>query len=113
MKPLIQIDATARDGVWLVVHFQIKQDYLAVAETLFRQHVEDGRADAGNLMFVCLRDPDDPTRFVTLEAWTDQHAIDQHDAQPHHDRFLTQLHEIQAEEKHVEFLDFFHTPAGD
>ena len=110
---LLRLTPAARDGVWLIVHFRIKPDRVADAEALFRQHVEDGRADAGNLMFACLRDPEDPARFVTLEAWTDQQAIDEHDAQPHHDRFITQLQEIQAEEKHVEFLDFFHATARD
>ncbi len=91
--------------VYLIVEFYIQPDQVAAAEELFRQHVKDGRADRGNLMFQMLRDPEDRTRFTSLEQWENRDDVDHHDAQPHHAPFLRKLKEIQVREKEVRFLE--------
>ena len=93
--------------VYLIVDFYIQPDRVAEAEDLFRQHVEDGRRDRGNLMFTMLRDSDDETHFTSLECWQERADIEHHDAQPHHPVFLRKLAAIQAREKEVKFRELF------
>ncbi len=97
----LPLPSTAQEGVWLIVDFTIRPTELAAAADLFDQHILDGRRDPGNLLFLLLHDADEPTRFTTLEVWTDQTAIDAHDATDHHATFLKKLSAIQAEEKKV------------
>ncbi len=94
--------------IYLIVEFYIQPRHVREAEDLFRQHVEDGRRDRGNLLFTMLRDPKDPSRFTSLECWEKPADIDLHDAQLHHPVFLRKLRAIQAREKEVRFLDLFH-----
>ena len=103
----MQTSNAAREGIWIIVEFYVREDAIAEAEALFRRHVADGRRDRGNLLFAMLRDPDDPTHFTSLECWAERDDIDNHDAQPHHPVFLRELAEIQAREKEVRFLEFF------
>ena len=91
----------ASGAVYLTVHFRVKPDQVEAAEALFRKHVADGQRDAGNLLFLCVQDANDPSRFTSWEVWEDQACIDAHDATAHHAVFLKELAGLQAQEKTV------------
>jgi quinol monooxygenase YgiN len=45
-------------------------------------------AESGCLQYDLHQDRDDPERFVMVEQWRDQAAIDQHDASAHFQHFI-------------------------
>lgn len=59
-------------------------EYLAVVAEL----VEKSRAEDGCLDYGLWRSMADPTRFTMMECWTDQAAIDRHNASEHFTRIV-------------------------
>lgn len=55
------------------------------------------RADPGCLVYRVFRDADRPDRFVLVEEWSDQAALDAHNAQPHVRRFVASASELLVE----------------
>lgn len=55
------------------------------------------RADPGCLVYTVFRDADFPDRFVLVEEWTDEAALDAHNAQPHVRRFVESASELLAQ----------------
>ena len=55
------------------------------------------RADPGCLDYTVFRDADRPDRFVLVEEWSDQAALDEHNAQPHVGRFVASASELLVE----------------
>ena len=106
---LLNLTPAARSGVWLIVDFDTDPARRDEAAALFTRHVEDGRRDAGNLAFFVMEDRDQPGRFTSIECWEDEVAIQNHDAQPHHPVFLSELAKLQTREKEVRFLGFVAT----
>lgn len=107
-QALATLTPATRDGVWLVVDFFTDPAKEPQADALFKQHVKDGRQDAGNLAFFVLKDEKEPGRYTSLECWENEASIQNHDAQPHHPVFLAGLAELQTREKEVRFLSFGH-----
>jgi quinol monooxygenase YgiN len=55
------------------------------------------RADAGCIAYRVFEDTDRANRFMLVEEWTDQAALDAHNAQPHVARFLAAAPELLVE----------------
>ena len=55
--------------------------------------VNGSRNEPGNIEYTLYSDVDDANRFIVVEKWKDQLAIDFHNVQPHFQKFL----EIAAE----------------
>lgn len=69
-------------------------------EQLIEQLVElerASRADPGCLVYRVFSDAERPDRFVLVEEWSDQEALDLHNAQPHVLRFAASSIELLAE----------------
>ena len=55
------------------------------------------RADAGCIAYRLFEDADRADRFVLVEEWSDQAALDAHNAQPHVGRFVAAAPELLVE----------------
>ncbi len=53
--------------------------FLKVAETLIRH----SRGEAGNVSYHLCKDPSEPLKYVFMESWMDEEALDLHMAMPH------------------------------
>jgi quinol monooxygenase YgiN len=55
------------------------------------------RADPGCIAYRVFRDEERAERFVLVEEWTDQAALDAHNAQPHVTRFVAAVDDLLVE----------------
>jgi quinol monooxygenase YgiN len=55
------------------------------------------RADPGCITYRVLRDMDQPDRFVLVEEWSDQGALEAHNAQPHVTDFVAAVDDLLVE----------------
>jgi quinol monooxygenase YgiN len=69
-------------------------------------HTEDGC-----LAYALHRDLDEPTRFVVVERWTSQEALDQHSREPHLVKLLADVGPLAAAPPAI--LRTAAVPAGD
>lgn len=66
------------DAVYLVTYVEVMPNAVASATALLQRYRSTSRRDAGNLRFDVLAETARPNRFVILEAWKDQTALDAH-----------------------------------
>ena len=67
--------------------------------------VNGSRNEPGNIEYTLFRDLDEPNRFIVVERWEDQLAIDFHNAQPHFQKFLEIAAEALASEADIKVYD--------
>lgn len=60
--------------IYLHVYVHVKPEFVDAFIAATLANVEGSRKEAGNLLFDFVRQSDDPTRFVFIEAWKDTAA---------------------------------------
>ncbi len=83
------------DAVYLVTYVEVMSNAVASATALLTRYRNASRHDAGNLRFDVLAEIARPNRFVVLEAWKDQAALDAHVQSTGTVQFQQQLKPIQ------------------
>jgi quinol monooxygenase YgiN len=68
-----------------------KPESLAAVETALQAVVAPSRQDPGCLSYVLHQDIAEPTRFVFIETWASQQALDAHNQTPHLQQLITQV----------------------
>ena len=80
-------------------------DFLEFAPTL----INGSRNEAGNISYVLYRDSEEPARFIFVQEWKDQAAIDFHFAQPYFVKFGEIVRTALVSEADIKVYD---VPAG-
>jgi len=83
------------DAVYLVTYVEVMPNAVASATALLKHHRNMSRHDDGNLRFDILAEIARSNRFVMLEVWKDQAALDAHVKSAGTVRFNEQLKPIQ------------------
>ena len=95
----IACGGTARaqsDAIYRVTYCEVAPGEHASATALLAATREAGQRAAGNLRFDLLRESGRPNRFVLVEAWQDQAALDGNDKAPGTTELRGKLEAIQA-----------------
>ena len=72
----------------IVATLAVKPAHRAELLAVFRDLVAKSRAEAGNLRYDLHQDLQNENRFVFVETWQDQAAVDSHNASGHFQGFL-------------------------
>ncbi|MEC9341644.1 MAG: putative quinol monooxygenase [Pseudomonadota bacterium] len=86
-----------------VATLAVKPDQVDNFKTTMAEVIPQVRAEPGNHLYIGHQSPDDPTRFVFYEQYTDQAAIE-----AHRENLATlgvDLHALLTEPPHIEFLN--------
>jgi quinol monooxygenase YgiN len=76
------------------VTVQVREARLDRARLLLRDLVRASRAVPGVISFDILRDPDNPTRFVSIEVYENQAALDRQAVLPELDTVMAELDDL-------------------
>ena len=72
----------------ILAKLNVKPEKLNDFQSVYPNLVNGSRNEPGNIEYTLFCDVDDANRFVVVERWKDQLAIDFHNAQPHFKAFL-------------------------
>ena len=78
-------------SIKIVAILAVKPAHRAELLAVFRDLVAKSRAEAGNLRYDLHQDLQNENRFVFVETWQDQAAVDSHNASVHFQNFLKAL----------------------
>ncbi|GCF95032.1 hypothetical protein NRIC_29230 [Enterococcus florum] len=85
-------------NVLLTVAPEKREDFLVFVENL----VNKSRQDEGALFYDCLESLDTKNRFMIIENWRDQAAVDKHNQTDHLINFLNEIDQYIIGEKVVQ-----------
>ena len=75
-------------SIKIVAILAVKPAHRAELLAVFRDLVAKSRAEAGNLRYDLHQDLQNENRFVFVETWQDQAAVDSHNASSHFQGFV-------------------------
>lgn len=75
-------------NIKIVALITVKAEYAETLATQFKELVRASRAEEGNISYDLHREISNPNRFVFVENWKSQAAIDAHNASGHFRTFL-------------------------
>lgn len=75
-------------GIKIVALVTVKPEYTETLATQFKELVKASRAEAGNISYDLHQEIGNPNRFVFVENWKSQVAIDEHNASEHFQGFV-------------------------
>jgi len=75
-------------SIKIVATLVVKPESRAELLAVFRDLVAKSRTEAGNLRYDLHQDVQNENRFVFVETWQDQAAVDSHNASAHFQSFL-------------------------
>jgi len=87
--------ARAQDAVYVAAYFEVGPASTKSADTLLKQYVSETRKEDGNQRAELLEEIGRPNRFVILETWKDQHALEAHQKATYTTQFRDKMKEIQ------------------
>lgn len=71
----------------IIAAIVIKEEYKDELMTIFHTVVEETRKEAGCIAYALHQDVKNSKKYIILEEWKDQAAIDSHNASPHFQAF--------------------------
>jgi len=71
------------DKLQVIAHLTAKPGKEEELHELLQSMIPPTRAEAGCVMYVLWRDPENPAHFAFVEEWTSEAALDEHLATPH------------------------------
>ncbi|MGP0094690.1 MAG: putative quinol monooxygenase [Xanthobacteraceae bacterium] len=86
--------AHAQNAIYLATYVEVVPASVETGRALLRQYGEASRRDAGNRRFELLQEIGRANRFVLLETWSDQSALDAHKKAAHTAQFGDRLASI-------------------
>jgi quinol monooxygenase YgiN len=72
----------------IVATIVAKSSFQSELEKVFRKVVDETRKETGNVSYELHQDIQNPLKYVILENWKSQAAIDSHNESPHFKDFL-------------------------
>ena len=75
-------------GIKIVALVTVKPEYTETLAAQFKALVKASRAEAGNISYDLHQEIGNPNRFVFVENWKSQAAIDEHNASEHFQGFV-------------------------
>jgi quinol monooxygenase YgiN len=84
-----------------LVHLTVKPDRLDAFKTATLDNTRNSRAEAGIVQFALVQQQDDPTKFVIIEAFKDEAAVEAHRETPHYQRWKESVPDMLAEARHA------------
>jgi len=75
-------------SIKIVATLAVQPTHRAELLAVFRNLVAKSRAEAGNLRYDLHQDMQNENRFVFVETWQDQAAVDSHNASSHFQGFV-------------------------
>ena len=88
-----------------IVRINVKPDRVAEFKEAFRINYEGTIAEAGNLRFDVLQNPEDETRFTIYEVFRSAEAVDEHRKTEHYRKTVELLGGIMAGPRTKEIFD--------
>lgn len=85
----------------IVALITVKPEHRETLSDLFAQLVQASRAEAGNDSYDLHQDIQNPDRFVFVESWKSQAAVDEHNASAHFQAFVKA---IEGKADHLEIV---------
>lgn len=82
----------------IVATIVVKEAFRDDLEKVFRKVVDETRKEAGNISYDLHQDVNNPLKYVIIEVWKGQSAIDFHNQTPHFQEL------VAATEGHVDSL---------
>lgn len=69
--------------LYVVAELKVPKDYRKEFIAFAKGLVENTLKETGNISYVLTESADDPCKFVVLEHWKSQQALDEHCTMPH------------------------------
>jgi autoinducer 2-degrading protein len=92
----------ARSSVIIqLVHIRVKPDAVEAFKAATLDNTRNSRLEPGVAQFALTQQQDDPTRFVIIEAFRDEAAIEAHRQTPHYLRWRDTVTDMMAEPRHA------------
>ncbi|NDW08137.1 putative quinol monooxygenase [Dysgonomonas sp. 520] len=73
----------------IVATIVIKAEFKSDLEKIFRTVVDETRKESGNISYELHQDIQNPLKYIILEVWHSQEAIDKHNESPHFKAFAS------------------------
>jgi quinol monooxygenase YgiN len=86
----------------LTAKWTAREDEVAAVEAVLRKLIAATRAEPGNLVYQCHRDPSDPRVFLIYEMYEDEDAFKAHASSAHFDEFAVRdgIPRLESRERH-------------
>ncbi|MFR9166562.1 MAG: putative quinol monooxygenase [Dysgonomonas sp.] len=75
----------------IVATIEVKEPYKNELLTVFKNVVDESRKEIGNISYDLFQDVKNPLKFVIMEVWKSQDAIDEHNASIHFNDFVKKI----------------------
>jgi quinol monooxygenase YgiN len=95
--PLLRVSAQVADTqAHLVAYVEVLPSAVSEAVTLLRQYAKASRSEPGSVRLEALQQKGRPDHFAILEVWSDQKALEAHQAAAQTKQFREKLLRLQA-----------------
>jgi quinol monooxygenase YgiN len=86
----------------LTAKWTAREDEVPAVEAALRRLIAATRAEPGNLVYQCHRDPSDPRVFLLYEMYEDEDAFKAHASSAHFDEFAVRdgIPRLESRERH-------------
>lgn len=84
-----------------LVHLRIKAEHLDAFKKVTLDNTHNSRLEPGIVQFALIQQQDDPTKFIILEAFKDEAAIEAHRQTPHYRRWKEAVPDMLAEDRYA------------
>jgi len=84
-----------------LVHIKVKPEAIEAFKTATLDNTRNSRLEAGIVQFALTQQQDDPTKFVIIEAFRDEAAIEAHRQAPHYLRWRDAVTDMMAETRYA------------
>ena len=78
----------------LIAVLTVKPEFCGVIETKAWDLVKVSRCEKGNISYNFVKDSCSDNKFIFLEEWKDQNAVDSHNNSEHFQTICPQLHDM-------------------
>ena len=84
-----------------LVHIRVKPESLEAFKAATLDNTRNSRLEPGIVQFALVQQQDDPTKFVIIEAFKDEAAIEAHRQAPHYLRWRDAVPDMMAETRYA------------
>jgi autoinducer 2-degrading protein len=84
-----------------LVHIRVKPESIEAFKAATLDNTRNSRLEPGIVQFALVQQHDDPTKFVIIEAFKDDAAIEAHRHAPHYLRWRDAVPEMMAEPRYA------------
>lgn len=84
-----------------LVHIRVKPEAIEAFKAATLDNTRNSRLEPGIVQFALVQQHDDPTKFVIIEAFRNEAAIDAHRQAAHYLRWRDAVPDMMAEPRHA------------